>query len=84
LGYAVVTSVHGREAFGIAREPRPDLIISDWMTPEMDGVALFHALRGAPETAKIPIILMTAARPALHCGSGYSIKPFALPQFFAW
>jgi CheY-like chemotaxis protein len=82
-GHVVVTAVNGREAFEIALKSRPDLIISDWMMPEMDGVALFHAVRGTPATAKIPIILTTAARPAPDIAvQAILLKPFQMPRLF--
>jgi len=82
-GHVVVTAVNGREALEIALKSRPDLIISDWMMPEMDGVALFHAVRGTPATAKIPIILTAAARPAPDIAvQAILLKPFQMPQLF--
>lgn len=41
-------------------EPRPDLILLDVMMPEMDGYEVIKRLRGAPETADIPVIFVTA------------------------
>ena len=44
----------------VAAKERPDAILLDVMMPEMDGPATARALKGAAETAEIPIILLTA------------------------
>ena len=49
----------GLEAY-YAANPRPDCVVLDLKMPELDGMQLTRALRGDPETANIPIILLTA------------------------
>src|SRR5438270_344074 len=49
----------GLEAY-YAASPRPDCVVLDLKMPALDGMQLTRALRGDPETADIPIILLTA------------------------
>lgn len=59
-GWRVLTATSGQEALAIASDRQPDLILLDWMMPEMDGRATLQALRANPATEKIPVILVTA------------------------
>ena len=59
-GWKVLIATSGQEAVTIATEQQPDLILLDWMMPEMDGRATLKALRANASTAKIPVILVTA------------------------
>ena len=74
----------GRAALAAALASPPDLVLSDVMMPEMDGVALLNALRADPRTSTVPVILISAragedARLAgLETGADdYLVKPFA-------
>ena len=58
--YRVLTAPNGVRGLAIAREHVPDLIISDVMMPEMDGLSLCEAIKQDPEIDFIPIILLTA------------------------
>jgi CheY-like chemotaxis protein len=67
-GYRVLRAYDGRAAYEIARNERPDLIVTDIMMPIMNGLELCRRLRETPETASIPIILVTAGRlPGTEC-----------------
>ena len=59
-GWEVHTASSGAEGVRVAASERPDAILLDVMMPEMDGPATARALKGAAETADIPIILLTA------------------------
>ena len=59
-GISVVSAVNGKEAVGLAMSERPDLIIMDWMMPEMNGIDACKAIRTNPEHAGTPIIMLTA------------------------
>ena len=50
----------GREAIDTARKELPDLIVLDLMMPEVDGFDVVKALHGHPDTARIPILVVTA------------------------
>ena len=58
-GFAVATAAGGREALKLARELRPAAITLDVMMPDLDGWTVLAALKGDPDLASIPVILMT-------------------------
>jgi len=60
-GYRVLTAANGRRALERLEENKPDLVVSDFMMPLMDGAALVQAMRANPEFRSIPIIMMSAA-----------------------
>jgi CheY-like chemotaxis protein len=59
-GLEVIEAANGREGLALARAERPDAILLDVMMPEMDGPTTVSELRRVPETADIPVILLTA------------------------
>lgn len=56
----VLRAYNGKEAFSIAREKQPELIILDLMMPEMNGFEVVEELKHDRETAHIPIVVLTA------------------------
>ena len=58
-GYAVVTASGGHEGLRLARELGPAAITLDVMMPDLDGWTVLAAIKGDPELANIPVILMT-------------------------
>ncbi len=58
--YRVVTACDGVEGLAKARDLRPDLMISDIMMPLLNGERLVRELRSQPETAWLPIIILSA------------------------
>jgi threonine synthase len=58
--YTLMEASNGREGLDLATRQRPDLIILDLMMPEMDGFAVLDRLKANPETAAIPVIVVTA------------------------
>jgi signal transduction histidine kinase/ligand-binding sensor domain-containing protein/AraC-like DNA-binding protein len=58
--YHVSESVNGKEALNIILKEKPDLIISDVMMPEMDGITLTKKLKSNINVNQIPVILLTA------------------------
>jgi DNA-binding response OmpR family regulator/predicted regulator of Ras-like GTPase activity (Roadblock/LC7/MglB family) len=59
-GYNVLPVENGQQAFEQALARQPDLILSDVMMPEMDGLELCQEVKHHPKTRAIPIVLLTA------------------------
>jgi two-component system, OmpR family, response regulator len=59
-GWSVHSVASGREAFSVLRDAAPDLVLLDYMMPEMDGTAILAALQADPATRHIPVVFMTA------------------------
>src|SRR5438270_3712183 len=59
-GYQVVTAFDGREALQKVEAEKPDLVVLDVMMPFMDGFEVLRNLKANPETADIPVIMLTA------------------------
>lgn len=58
-GHKVAVAMNGREALKLALEVRPQLVISDWTMPELDGVKFCRALRDTEEGRKMYFMLLT-------------------------
>jgi len=83
-GYRVLTAANGRRALERLEENKPDLVVSDFMMPLMDGAALVQAMRANPEYQHIPVIMMSAApetalRRHLDGYAAFLRKPFRVP-----
>jgi threonine synthase len=64
-GYAagdatIFEASNGREAIDLVKKELPDLLILDLMMPELDGFAVLDALKSDPQTAPIPVVVVTA------------------------
>lgn len=59
-GLEVLTAADGQEGFDLAREARPDLIVTDYQMPLLSGLELCAKLRADPTTQHIPAIMLTA------------------------
>ena len=59
-GYEVLTAENGAEAFKVACEEKPDIIVTDFQMPLMTGLEMVEALRQNPDTADVPVIMLTA------------------------
>jgi signal transduction histidine kinase len=59
-GYTVYTATDGEKALQVLEETHPDLIVADIMMPNMDGYALYRAVRARSEYVAIPFIFLTA------------------------
>jgi CheY-like chemotaxis protein len=58
--YTLFEAANGREALELVQREHPNLIILDMMMPEMDGFTVLDELRKSPQTAEIPVIVITA------------------------
>jgi CheY-like chemotaxis protein len=59
-GYEVMAAENGAEALQLARDRKPDIIVTDYQMPIMTGMELVAKLRENEETRKIPVIMLTA------------------------
>ncbi len=59
-GHRIIAATDGEEGFELAQEHRPDLIISDFQMPRLNGLELCKKLREQEGTRLIPIVLLTA------------------------
>ena len=89
-GFAVVIAETGDEALLLVREEQPDLIVLDWMLPNVSGIEVCRRLRGRQETSNVPIIILTARGEesdrvrGLDIGADdYIVKPFSMTELFA-
>src|SRR5579883_1846374 len=89
-GYTVLEASNGRMGVEMARSERPSLILMDISLPEMDGCAATRELKQDPQTASIPIVMLTAhafdsdRRRAFEAGCDeIETKPVILPRLLA-
>ena len=82
-GYRVTAVSNGRDLLARVADERPNIVLLDWMMPEMDGPETCAKLRENPETADIPIVFMTAKSQGFEIerglslgAAGYIVKPF--------
>ena len=82
--YNVVCAENGKEGLDKVRETLPDIVVSDIMMPEMDGIELCNAIKSDMATSHIPVILLTAKDSLLDKEEGYNsgadsymTKPFS-------
>ena len=59
-GFNVLTTDNGADAYRLACDEKPDVIITDYQMPQMSGVELIEKLRGNPATQDIPVLMLTA------------------------
>ena len=83
-GYRTVMASTGSEGLAQVRSEKPDLLVLDLMLPEIDGLEVCKRLRSAPDTAMLPIIMLTAKAEesdtiiGLELGADdYVTKPFS-------
>lgn len=89
-GFDTVAAYDGEEALTLIAEREPDLILLDWMLPQLSGLELCRRLRRRAETAHIPIIMLTARGEepdrlrGLETGADdYVTKPFSPAELIA-
>ncbi|CAN5875554.1 SpoIIE family protein phosphatase [soil metagenome] len=89
-GYAVTAVTDGQQALNAVRAEVPDLVVSDVMMPQLDGLGLVAALRTDPRSAAVPVLLLSARAgqeasiEGLQAGADdYLVKPFAAAELLA-
>ena len=89
-GYEVGAATDGLQALEAVRATMPDIVVSDVMMPQLDGLGLVAALRADPRTAAVPVLLLSARAGqeasigGLQAGADdYLTKPFAAAELLA-
>jgi DNA-binding response OmpR family regulator len=82
-GYEVIDAADGEEAFRLASERPPDLMVLDVMMPRLDGYELTRRVRAEESLRAVPVILLTARSQETDVGRGFDVgaddylkKPF--------
>jgi DNA-binding response OmpR family regulator len=85
-GYATETCDSGREALSIISQNVPDIVLLDWMMPDLSGMETLVAIRELYDSARLPVIMCTAMDEemsvvaAINAGAtDYMVKPISLP-----
>ena len=89
-GYRVFEARDGEEGLLLADEARPDLIVLDWMLPQLSGIEVCRRLRARGEMRNVPVIMLTARGEeqdrirGLDIGADdYIVKPFSMTEMLA-
>lgn len=83
-GIQVIALRESKNALSVIRREKPDLVILDWMMPEVSGIDICRALKSDVELKDTPVFLLTAKgqdtdkQIGLQCGASmYITKPFS-------
>ena len=89
-GFAVLTAASGGEAELIVAETPPDVIVLDWMLPEISGIELCRRFKMRAETRAIPVVMLSARGEevdrvrGLETGADdYVVKPYSMAELMA-
>lgn len=89
-GYRVAQADNGEEALLIVSEDAPDLIVLDWMLPNVSGIEVCRRLKSRPETRGVPIIMLSARSEEVDLVRGletgaddYMVKPYSVVELMA-
>jgi CheY-like chemotaxis protein len=81
-GFRVTQASNGERALQQLARERPDIVLTDFMMPHVNGLELIQAMRGQPALAAIPVILTSAALPAdiepSKVAQGFITKPYRI------
>lgn len=89
-GFEVVEAEDTRQARARIADRRPDLVLVDWMLPDMSGLELTRALKKDKDTREVPVIMLTAKAEEQDKVNGleggaddYVTKPFSPRELLA-
>lgn len=89
-GHAIFEASNGLDALRIVDERHPDLVVLDLVMPKPDGMEVLKVLRSKPETAHLPVLILSALGDESSTRAGFDVgatdyltKPFTIPQLTA-
>lgn len=89
-GYETVLVMDGKDVMSTAMQEKPDLILLDWMLPNVQGIDLCREIRKTYELRATPIIMLTArgeeadkVRGLSFGADDYMTKPYSIPELMA-
>ncbi|MEP4248832.1 phosphate regulon transcriptional regulator PhoB [Tateyamaria sp.] len=89
-GFIVSRAENGEEALLLVDEDAPDIIVLDWMMPNLSGIEVCRRLKIRPETRSIPVIMLSARSEevdkvrGLETGADdYVVKPYSVIELMA-
>ena len=89
-GFEVTTACNGKEALLRLKEAIPDLIVTDLIMPEMDGLTFLRAVRADDKIKSIPVIMLTTRSSTMDIVTGLNLgaddylpKPFKVEELIA-
>ena len=89
-GFGVVMAENGDEALLLVREENPDLVVLDWMLPNVSGIEVCRRIKADPDTRSIPIVMLSARGDetdrvrGLETGADdYVVKPYSVVELMA-
>ena len=89
-GFDVVMAENGDEALLLVTEEDPDLIVLDWMLPNVSGIEICRRIKADPATRPIPIVMLSARGDevdrvrGLETGADdYVVKPYSVVELMA-
>lgn len=89
-GFDTIVESEGEGAIAAIEERAPDIVVLDWMIPNLSGIDVCRRVRAMPENHDVPIIMLTARSEetdkVLGLGAGaddYMVKPFSPKELIA-
>lgn len=89
-GFSVITAGAGDEALVMVRETPPDVIVLDWMLPNVSGIEVCRQLKTSSDSSNIPVIMLSARSEevdrvrGLETGADdYVVKPYSVAELLA-
>lgn len=88
--YQTCVCCDGKKVIAELKAQKPDLVLMDWMLPNISGVELCHCMRQNSGLKKIPVIMLTArsdesdkVKGLMEGADDYMTKPFSIPELLA-
>ncbi|REC55503.1 phosphate regulon transcriptional regulatory protein PhoB [Rhodosalinus sediminis] len=89
-GFRVAKAINGEEALLLLEEEAPDIVVLDWMLPNVSGIEVCRRIKLRPETRGVPVIMLSARSEevdrvrGLETGADdYVVKPYSVVELMA-